>query len=248
MKQEDLIKKLENIEVPEIKIQSHQQRLRLALLNSGYFKKKTIMFYAKKSVPVGIALALILVVGISVIQPKLQTVRAMEIAENDPQIQKLMKDYGVKVKQIKLANGKAYALFTLPKEKRLSTELQSSDSIAEIDLKERKVKKLRKIDIPPLTEEEQNRAIEIAKNDSGAQEMTPNLEEREAVVKPIAHQFKLCRKNKGVEVIPANPSEDRRAKVIFKSDEERTIVMVNLTTDQVEEVVSREKGKRKQGN
>ena len=91
MKQDDLIKKLENIEIPEIEIQSHKQRLKMALLtrlnfakqnfggqDSGYFWNKIML---KKLVPAGVALALILVVGFSVIQPKLQIARAMEIAK-----------------------------------------------------------------------------------------------------------------------------------------------------------------------
>ncbi|MCD6233182.1 hypothetical protein J7J81_02265, partial [bacterium] len=76
MKKEDLIKKLENIKTPDIEIQSHKQRLKMALLSSGYFKKKPIMFWTKRLVPAGIALALILVVGFTVIQPKLQIAKA----------------------------------------------------------------------------------------------------------------------------------------------------------------------------
>jgi len=58
MKKEDLIKKLENLKTPEIEIQSHKQRLKMALFNSGYFKERTIMFWTKRLVPVGVALAL----------------------------------------------------------------------------------------------------------------------------------------------------------------------------------------------
>ena len=199
MKYEDLIKKLENIEVPEIEIQSHKQRLKMALFtrlnfakqnfdgqDSGYFWNKIML---KKLIPAGVALALILVVGFTLIQPKLQIARAMEIAKNDPQIQQLMKDYGVEIKEVKLQDGKAYVLLTLPEEKvpqvlNLERETpegekvgvqsgqffiaykdpktgevrESSGSIAEIDLKAKKVEKLEmieetKIDITPLTEE-----------------------------------------------------------------------------------------------
>ena len=40
MKEEDLIKKLENIELPDIKLQGHQRRLRMALLDAGYLKRQ----------------------------------------------------------------------------------------------------------------------------------------------------------------------------------------------------------------
>jgi uncharacterized pyridoxamine 5'-phosphate oxidase family protein len=69
MNKEDLIKKLEKLESPEIELQGHKSRLRMALLNSGYFNeerfkiKNLIMNYSKILVPAGIALALLLVVG-----------------------------------------------------------------------------------------------------------------------------------------------------------------------------------------
>jgi len=37
MKHEDLIKKLENLETPEIELQGHKQALKMALLSSGRF-------------------------------------------------------------------------------------------------------------------------------------------------------------------------------------------------------------------
>jgi len=128
MRKEDLIKKLENIKTPKIEIQSHKERLKMALLtqhqklrfgtgqDSGYFWNKIML---KRLIPAGVVLALILVVGFTVIQPKLQIARAMEIAKKDPQIQQLMKDYGVEIKQVKLQDGKAYVLLALPDAKSL---------------------------------------------------------------------------------------------------------------------------------
>jgi len=42
MKHEDLIKKLENLETPEIELQGHKQALKMALLSSGRFKERII--------------------------------------------------------------------------------------------------------------------------------------------------------------------------------------------------------------
>ena len=123
MEFKDLEKKLENIKTPKIEIQSHKQRLKMALFSFGYFREKPIMFYTKRLVPVGVVLALILVVGFAVINPKLQIARAMEIAKNDPRIQQLMEDYGVEIKEVKLQDGKAYVLLALPEEK-LPSELE----------------------------------------------------------------------------------------------------------------------------
>ncbi len=309
MKQEDLIKKLGNIKVPEIELQSHKRRLKLALLtqhqklrfgtgqDSGYFWNKIML---RKLIPAGIALALILVVGFTVIQPKLQVARAMEIAKNDPQIQQLMKDYGVEIKEVKLLGGKAYVLLTLPEGKlpprpafalkgsedtgmrgpgqmfmayqdpKTGEVIESSGSIAEIDLKVAKVtnlkqigivepineekpigkyraelKKFETINITPLTEEEKARAIEIAKSKPKIQEMIPDLEEREVIVKPLPPlKLRLDKDpDNGVKIAPADPNEDKRASVIFKSDEYQDIITVNLTTGKVEGGVSYSTGR-----
>ncbi|XOB40942.1 MAG: hypothetical protein ACKKMW_02645 [Candidatus Nealsonbacteria bacterium] len=292
MKKKDLIKKLEKVKTPNIEIQSHQHRLNMDLLNSGYFKKKTIMFYTKRLIPAGVALALILVVGFTIIQPKLQIARAMEIAKNDPQIQQLIEDYGVEIKEVKLQDGKAYVLLTLPEEKlppvfgleekALSIEeatdssalgirgpgqfyivyqdpktgeiIESSGSVAEIDLKAKKVEKLElieemQINISPLTAEEEARAIEIAKTEPKIQEMISDLEEREIIVKPVPPLKLKLRLNEdlvdgGMEVTSADLKEDKRANVIFKSNEYQDIITVNLTTGKVEGAVSFSTGGR----
>ena len=285
MKKEDLIKKLESIETPNIEIQSHKQKLKMVLLNSGYFKEKTIMFYTKRLVPAGIVLALILVVGFTVINPKLQIARAMEIAKNDPQIKELMEEYGVEIKEVKLQDGKAYVLLTLPEEKlppvpalageetgskalgmrgpgqfyivyqdpKTGEVIESSGSVAEIDLKAEKVEKLEliekmQIDIAPLTEEEKSRAIEIAKSEPKIQEMISDLEEREIIVKPLPPiKLKLQLEEDfdgGMEITSADLKEDKRANVIFKSDEYQDIITVNLTTGKVEGAVSFSTGSR----
>jgi len=275
MEFKDLEKKLESIKTPEIEIQSHKERLKMALLSSGYFKEKPIMFWTKRLVPAGVALALILVVGFTVIQPKLQIAKAMEIAKKDSQIQQLMKDYGVEIKEVKLQDGKAYVLLALPEEK-LSSELEKralgseetgmrgpgqmfmayqdaetgeviefSGSVAEIDLKAKKVEKLElieneKINLTSLTEEEKIRAIEIAKSESKIQEIIPDLKEREVIVKPLPPlKLRLDEDpDNGMEVTSADPNEEKRANVIFKSDEYQDTITVNLTTGKVEGAVS----------
>ena len=301
MKKEDLIKKLENIKTPEIEIQGHKQRLKMALLSSGYFKEEKIMnpimFWTKRLIPAGVALALVLAIGFSVIQPKLQIAKAMEIAKNDPQIRQLMKDYGLEIKQVKVQDGKAYVLLTLPEEKlppvpalvgeetgskkemrgpgqffiayqdpKTGEIIESSGSVAEIDLKAAKVvnlkqigvvepiegkgpaigkytgelKKIETINVAPLTEEEKARAIEIAKSEPKIKEMIPDLEEREVIVKPLPPlKLRLDEDpDNGMEVTSADPNEEKRVNVIFKSDEYQDAITVNLTTGKVEGAAS----------
>ena len=134
MKKEDLIKKLENIDLPEIELQSHRRRLRMALLNSGYFKKKTIMKTIKHFALIGApAIAVVLALIFTVINPKLQEVRAIEIAKNDPQIRKLMEENGVVIKEVKVKGDKAYVLLALS-EAKLPSVLKGE----EIDLLRKK--------------------------------------------------------------------------------------------------------------
>ena len=294
MKKEDLIKQLENIELPEIEIQSHKQRLKMALLNqhqklhfgtgqdSGYFWNKIML---KKLVPAWVALALILVVGFTVIQPKLQIARAMEIAKNDPQIQQLMKDYGMEIKEVKLQKGKAYVLLTLPspphqkpfgsggKEKlpplpalkgeeetamrrpsqfyityqdpKTGEVIESSGSIAEIDLKGKKVEKLEMVEataiaLAPLTEEEKARAIEIAKSDAKIKEMLPADAEVVAVkpLPPLKLKIQTISEENGVRVAAYDEREDRRVNVIFESERGQDIITVNLSTGAIEGAAS----------
>jgi hypothetical protein len=111
MKHDDLIRKLENLETPEIELPGHRQALRMALLNSGGFQKRTVMYWAKILVPVTAAVALLVVVGfLNVIQPQLQIARAKDIATNDLHVQSLVLEYGLEIAEVKLQNGEAFVL------------------------------------------------------------------------------------------------------------------------------------------
>jgi uncharacterized secreted protein with C-terminal beta-propeller domain len=63
MKHEDFIEKLENLKTPEIELRGHKQVLKMVLLNSGRFKERTIMNWAKVLAPITAAVLLIAVVG-----------------------------------------------------------------------------------------------------------------------------------------------------------------------------------------
>ena len=205
MNKEDLIKKLEKIESPEIELRGHKSQLRTALLNSGYFNEKRfkiknlIMNYLKILVPAGVALVLLLVVGIAIFSPvensiKEQKAMAIEIAENDPQIKELIGEYEAKARQVKLQNNKAHITFLIakdgirPKDDAISVpgspgiiELmdplpQKITVVVELELGE-VVGEIEKEEVPfidvgyiYLTVEEEAKAIEIAENDLRVQE------------------------------------------------------------------------------
>jgi inhibitor of cysteine peptidase len=71
MKHDDLIEKLENLKTPEIELPRHKQALKMVLLSSGRFRKRTIRDWAKVLAPITTALLLIAVVGVfAVIKPE----------------------------------------------------------------------------------------------------------------------------------------------------------------------------------
>jgi len=69
MKYEDLIEKLKNLKTPEIELPGHKQTLKMVLLSSGRFKKRTIMDWAKIFAPVATAVLLLAVVGLFMDMP-----------------------------------------------------------------------------------------------------------------------------------------------------------------------------------
>src|SRR4030066_1614868 len=64
MKYEDLIKRLEDLKTPDIELPGHRRALRMFLLNSGRFKERTIMSWAKVLAPIAAAVLLIALVGV----------------------------------------------------------------------------------------------------------------------------------------------------------------------------------------
>ena len=64
MKYEDLIRKLEDLKTPDIELPGHRRALRMFLLNSGRFKERTIMSWAKVLAPIAAAVLLIALVGV----------------------------------------------------------------------------------------------------------------------------------------------------------------------------------------
>jgi hypothetical protein len=115
MKHEDFIEKLRNLKTPQIELLGHKQALKMALLNSGRFKERTIMDWARVLAPIAAGVLLIAVAGFfTVIQPQLQMSQAKEIARNDLKVQELMEEYGLEIVEIKLQNGQAFVLL-IPK-------------------------------------------------------------------------------------------------------------------------------------
>jgi hypothetical protein len=182
MKEEDLIKKLENIELPDIKLQSHQRRLRKALLDADYLKKRQgiIILKLAKSKLIGVKdtmirglisrqpvwktatvsiLALALVLGLSLTISALTTesvyAQASEIVRNSQEVQTALGGGEVEVVRIDLrdAAGKVIA------------KGEAGAVLAEVDLNSNMV-----TGVVTIMVDEQI-AIDIAKADPGVKEL-----------------------------------------------------------------------------
>lgn len=182
MKEEDLIKKLENIELPDIKLQSHQRRLRKALFDADYIRKRrgiTILELAKSKI-IGVKdtmirslvsrqpvwktatvsiLALALVFGLSLAIPALTTesvyAQASKIVRNNPEVKTALGGGEIEVVRIDIrdAAGKVIA------------KGEAGTVLAEVDLNSDKVTAVVTIVV------DEQIAIDIAKADPGIKEL-----------------------------------------------------------------------------
>lgn len=185
MKEEELIKKLESVDVPEIELQSHRRRLRMALLNAGYLRRQrrvTILDLAKSKVKGGVdimirglvskqsvwktavvsmlALALLIGLSLAVLSPGEQSAyaQAAKIAQNSPQVRAALGGGKVKaVKVIKVVDDKGTVICWG----------EVGAVTAEVDLK---LKKVETVTMLRLTEADKEKAINIAKADPRVKE------------------------------------------------------------------------------
>jgi hypothetical protein len=183
MKEEDLIKKLENVELPDIELQGHKRRLRMALLDDGYSRreqKNAILELAKskvkgvkdtmirglisqqpvwKTAVVGI-LAIALVLGLSLTIPSLTTdsvyAQAENIVRNSPEVHKALGEE----KEIKVIN-----VDIQDYEGTVIAQGKSGTISAKVDLNTNSV-----IDVA-IFEIDEQAAIEIAEADPGVKEL-----------------------------------------------------------------------------
>jgi hypothetical protein len=184
MKEEDLIKKLENVELPDIELQSHRSRLKMALLDSDCLKKqrgvnipelaksklievKDIMIRSLvsrqpvwKTATVSIT-ALVLILGLSLVLPSFNTnsvyAKAEEITRSSAEVKAALGGEEIEVVRIEIGDmdtGKVIA--------------RGADGsvMAGVDLKTGRVTEVE----ASFTVDEQA-VIEIAKADPGVREL-----------------------------------------------------------------------------
>ncbi|KPJ57253.1 hypothetical protein AMJ49_01455 [Parcubacteria bacterium DG_74_2] len=246
MEENDLIKKLEKIELPQIELPNHRERLKMVLINWRYFRKKRleIAFIAKRIVFAGIAvLAMVLLVNNFLI-PQDNLAKAQKIALKDPQVKALMEEGG-EIKDMEIVNSKAYLLINpkksveeLVEELSLKTgEIRKVEELAaltEINLKEKTVSKIEKIPPQtfPLEELEKEKAKEIAEMSLEILNLIPKEAEIISIENTTSSRFKLIKEGKIIKIAP----EEKKALIIYKLGENKWSKKVNLTREKVESV------------
>jgi hypothetical protein len=170
MKEEDLIKKLENVELPDIKLQDHQRRLRMALLDAGYPERQRETHIIKgvkgkmikglvsrqpvwKTVTVAVA-AVALVIGLSLAMPFTSDsacAQAEEITRNSAEVKAALGGGEVQVVSIDIGD--------IPETGKVIAKGEAGSLLAEVDLIANKVTKMSTFEVDDQI------AIEIAQAD-----------------------------------------------------------------------------------
>jgi len=185
MKEEELIKKLENIDLPEIEVQSHQRRLRMALLRSQRFEEHPGRFSTVKSKieggmdmlkgliswrpvwkPVLVsALGVALVIGCALFAPPIfgpsPEALAADIAQNSPEVKAALG--ADEVETLKVVNIKDDMATVIVEGK------MGGIVTALVDLHTKIVTKA--VGGPQLTDEEKENALNIVKADPRVREL-----------------------------------------------------------------------------
>lgn len=248
MNEEELIKELKSIDLPKIEIQSHRRRLRMALLNSEYFKEEQrvgIFNQAKSKLKEGVetvkgllswrpvwkpalvsALAIALIVGSALFVPSLfgpsPEVLAAEIAQNSPEVQELLGDDWVTVRKVQLVDGVGHVVC----EASIGTF-----ALADVDLEKKEVTKVERIKMPELTEEEKDKAIEIAKADPAVQELLDKGASIDKVF-PMFGMISISEKNGEMKI-----ETSVTVAVAVTLDDVKWIVHVDLDEGKVERIL-----------
>jgi len=255
MEYEDLIKKLKNTSLPEIELPTHKKKLRRILLTSKYFKKSTFWSVFKKSLAFTVpALVLLIIIGINIIQPKLIEARALRIARNDPEVQKLITEEKVVLDEVKIKDGKVYVLlnptsietiqFGSAQQKAITIQEAEEEvrppmgAVVEINMRQKQVSEIKPVqeDILSLAEKEKELAEQIVQKESLIKEILSEEARIERVKATFPERLRLIERGDEVLAVP-DPTDEKKAEIYYTTDGQRWMVQVNLNQDRVEQII-----------
>jgi len=246
MEEKDLIRKLESIKVPEIEIKDHKKELKIALLSSDYFKKRNFFQVFGRSLAVAVpVLALLLFLGINVIEPRLAEANALKVAMSNPEIKKLIEENNMVLGEVKVSGGKAYILLNSPgQEKDPSIRIKKAKdkeiegAIIEVNLEQKQVTRINPIEweeVVPLNDNDKEEAQEIVKENEILKDIIPKEANLEKIKSSLPQKIGLIEKDNEVKVVP-RPDTEKKAKVHYSLEGKKWVVKVDLDNKKVEEI------------
>lgn len=249
---EELIKKLNSVKLPDIEIENHKKKLGLDLINSGYFKKSFFgNIFSKTIFLAAPATALLLILAITIVQPKLTEAKAMEIAKNNKEVKRILEEQNMEFGEIKIKDNKAYILINstydsdishgnysdirIKKTKNVNENIESA--IIEINIEKKEIVKIDPIksnNIPPLNEEEKKSAQNIILSEEIVSNIIPKEAKIEKVI-PIPQNVHIIEKDDGVEIV-SDSGEEKKASIQYNLNGKKWSVKVNLHRERIEEI------------
>jgi len=246
--EEELIKKLNKAELPEIEMLSHKSRLRTALLNSDYFKKLGFFDRIRKSFFFAVpATALLIILAVTVVGPKITEAKVLQIAKNDPEIKKIMEEQNMTLGDVKVKDNKAYVLLNPKVDETDSTiRIQKTDmetlketeaAIIEVNINKKEVVKIDQInseDFMSLDDSEKDNARNIAEDEEIVSDIIPK-EAKVEKVSSIPQGVHMVEKDDGMG-IASDSGNEKKASVQYSLDGKKWVVKVNLDKQRIEEI------------
>ena len=259
MKEEELIKKLESTNLPKIELQSHRRRLRMALLQSGYFQEQPkvgVFSQAKSRMEGGInmlkrliswrpvwkpalvgALVIALIAGLTLIIPphagQSPEVLAMEIAMNSPEVKAVFGEGEIRIMDLFVVGDNREAMVICGTATRPPVA-------AKVDLKAKKVTDVVGVSVPKLSEAERKEAINIAKADPKVKEL---LDKRATISEVYPATLSSITRLKFTSVSSSGTSEGygldatKMACVAIELGDESWGVLVNFDSKKVDRIL-----------
>ncbi|MBU4350786.1 hypothetical protein L6250_02005 [Candidatus Parcubacteria bacterium] len=245
MTEQDLIKKLEQIKVPEIELITHKKELRTYLLKQGFKKESSKL--GRQVLPMGLAFVVLLALVFNLTNfwqlGPAGLALAKTIAMKDSGFRSLIES-GAVVVDIQMADSKAYMLVSLV-EPLIKEEFDSvmgnselllkassvaevpeskSEFLVEINLKDKKVSQISEVTIPssPLSDQDKEKAGLIADIPAGA-----IIQE----IKPAPPQAKLIRKGNEIKAEATS-----KATVIYRSQQKTWQALVDIDKNIIESI------------
>lgn len=253
MKEEDLIKKIERIELPEVELSGHRHKLRRFLMSRHSIEQKRgeVFSFLRPVLVGGFAFAILLAVILNAsffTRPSLAL--AKEIALQDSRVRSLI-DRGAIIKETELADNKGYLLVQLTESRPAPASAEGSVFFSakergslspfgpnqavfliEVDFKGKKVSDLKEIPNPLLSfsQAEEEAIKEISQQSDAVRKMIP-FEAKIKEIQPVYSQLKLVNKGSRVEVKP-----EKEAVIIYKQNNKEWQGKINLGSSRVEKI------------